>query len=123
MADYEELKRLADAATPGPWGWDGSYICPARTEDGTTYIESWRAVADAHDMENVRFIAAANPATVLALIAEVEQLRAERASMASALMRIVDLSNSGHGPIRAYRQMFDIAAEARRVLGLEVENG
>ena len=57
------------------------------------------------------------------LQAENERLRAERSAMASALMRIVDLSNSGHGPIRAYRQMLDIAAEARRVLGLEVANG
>lgn len=77
MSDYIELKRLAEAATPGPWAYDGSYVCPARTEDGTTYVELWRSIADCHQPENTKFIAAANPAVVLALIAEVEGLRAQ----------------------------------------------
>ena len=75
MSDHSELKRLAEAATPGPWAYDGSYVCPARTEDGTTYVELWRSIADCHQPENTKFIAAANPAAVLALIAEVESLR------------------------------------------------
>lgn len=75
MSKYDELKRLAEAATPGPWSYDGSYICPARVEDETTYVETWRAVADSHQTENVRFIAAANPAVILDLINEVEALR------------------------------------------------
>ena len=78
MSDYSELKRLAEAATPGPWAYDGSYVCPARTEDGTTYVELWRSIADCHQPENTKFIAAANPAAVLALIAEVEDLRKGR---------------------------------------------
>lgn len=75
MSDYSELKKLAEAATLGPWAYDGSYVCPARTEDGTTYVELWRSIADCHQPENTKFIAAANPAAVLALIAEVEALR------------------------------------------------
>lgn len=75
MSDHSELKRLAEAATPGPWAYDGSYVCPARTEDGTTYVELWRSIADCHQPENTKFIAAANPAVVLALIADVEGLR------------------------------------------------
>ena len=77
MKDYSELKMLAEAATPGPWAYDGSYVCPARTEDGTTYVELWRSIADCHQPENTKFIAAANPVAVLALIAEVEGLRAQ----------------------------------------------
>lgn len=77
MSDHSELKKLAEAATPGPWAYDGSYVCPARTEDGTTYVELWRSIADCHQPENTKFIAAANPAVVLALIAEVEGLRAQ----------------------------------------------
>lgn len=77
MSDHSELKRLAEAATPGPWAYDGSYVCPARTEYGTTYVELWRSIADCHQPENTKFIAAANPAAVLALIAEVEGLRAQ----------------------------------------------
>lgn len=75
MSDHNELKRLAEAATPGPWAYDGSYVFPARTEDGTTYVELWRSIADCHQPENTKFIAAANPAAVIALIAEVESLR------------------------------------------------
>ncbi|MBU0792034.1 MAG: ead/Ea22-like family protein [Gammaproteobacteria bacterium] len=72
--DKVKLKALAEAATPGPWGSDGSYVCTARTEGGTTYVESWRAVADSNQMENTKFIAEANPAAVLELIAENERL-------------------------------------------------
>lgn len=78
MTDYRELKRLAEAATPGPWAYDGSYVCPARTEDGTTYVELWRSIADCHQPENTKFIAAANPAAALALIAEVDSMKVER---------------------------------------------
>ncbi|MFG3398684.1 ead/Ea22-like family protein [Pseudomonas sp. NPDC077408] len=78
MSKWNELKKLAEAATPGPWSYDGSYICPARVEGETTYVESWSAIADSHQMENVRFIAAANPATVLELIAENERLKADK---------------------------------------------
>jgi hypothetical protein len=74
MNDYLKLKELAEKATKGPWGYDGSYVCPARTEDGTTYVESWRSIADCAQPENTKFIAAANPAAVLALIAENDRL-------------------------------------------------
>lgn len=72
MGDHSELKRLAEAATQGPWGYDGSYVCPARVEDGTTYVESWRSVADCAQPENTKFIAAANPAAVLELLDNLE---------------------------------------------------
>jgi hypothetical protein len=69
MNDYSELKRLAEAATPGPWagehdvysdGGHGERICKMATA------------------EDSAFIAAANPAAVLALIAELEQLQGAR---------------------------------------------
>lgn len=77
MKDYSELKMLAENATPGPWAYDGSYVCPARTEDGTTYVELWRSIADCHQPENTKFIAATNPAAVLELIYEVEALKGQ----------------------------------------------
>lgn len=88
--DKVKLKALAESATKGPWGYDGSYVCPARTEDGTTYVESWRSVADCAQPENTKFIAAANPAAVLALLAENEQLLAK-------LEQIRDRPCSVHG--------------------------
>lgn len=81
MSDYSELKRLAESATPGPWSYDGSYVCPARVEDGTTYVETWRSVADCHQSENTKFIAAANPAAVLSLTAELDRLKSELAGL------------------------------------------
>ncbi|OEC54804.1 hypothetical protein [Pseudomonas sp. AP42] len=81
MTDYTELKRLAEAATPGPWSYDGSYVCPARVEEGTTYVETWRSVADCAQPENTKFIAAANPFSVLAMIVENERLESERAEL------------------------------------------
>lgn len=87
MTDYSELKRLAESATLGPWGYDGSYVCPARVEGGTTYVESWRSVADCSLTENTKFIAAANPAVVLALIAENERLRLALKSAEDAMWK------------------------------------
>jgi hypothetical protein len=73
MTDYSELKRLAEAATPGKW--------TARTDDlgyAITTVGRFRIIvgsAPADDPEpDAQFIAAANPATVLALIAENERL-------------------------------------------------
>lgn len=70
-----ELEALASKATPGPWNYDGSYVCTMRKEDGTTYVESWNPVADALLSKNVRYIATANPATILALLAERAEFR------------------------------------------------
>lgn len=72
--DLEELKRLAKAATPGPWqvslngsGEDG-WVEDSNSQYLTTGYEGEMAAKD------VRFIAAANPAAVLALIERVEEL-------------------------------------------------
>lgn len=63
MTDYTELKRLAEASL-GEWYEYGELRC----EDRSGYINGLH-----HDDEY--FIAAANPAAVLALIAENEALR------------------------------------------------
>jgi hypothetical protein len=77
MTDYSELKRLAAAARPGPWSAEGDELY--WLEDGYTkhLMETYEGSDLCHDAEhpaNLRFIAAANPAAVLALIAENEQL-------------------------------------------------
>lgn len=77
MIDKKELRRLAEEATPGEWGYDGSYVCTSRNEDGTVYVESWNPVSDCLLTKNAKYIAAANPAAVLALIAENETLKAQ----------------------------------------------
>ena len=68
MTDYSELKRLAEAATPGPW--------ECRQAEGAAAIcheHGW--VADDFSEQTLidtRYMATANPAAVLALIADCE---------------------------------------------------
>lgn len=74
MINLDELRRLATEATPGPWvvssedniitGPNGEIVCA----DGSG---AFVAVGD----DDARLIAAANPATILALLDEVEKLR------------------------------------------------
>jgi hypothetical protein len=65
----EHLRALALAATPGPWGRDACRI--------TAKELGWARVADTEFdndsmAENAAFIAAANPAAILALLDELE---------------------------------------------------
>ena len=70
--NIEELKRLAEAATPGPWKvaeWTaGQRSCEVMT------CRHHRVVSDAIWLD-AAYIAAANPAAVLSLIAEIERLK------------------------------------------------
>jgi hypothetical protein len=77
--DIDKLKALALAATPGPWmRLFGERTLYDRMEDGCRGNAIVRAdlAYSKQDADNLDFIAAANPATVLELIAEVEKLRA-----------------------------------------------
>lgn len=75
MIDTKELRRVAEVATPGPWVQRGR-------ADPTMVLESRNGyrVADCLYGEHpctspdAEFIAAANPATVLALLDRVERL-------------------------------------------------
>ena len=72
--DLDKLEALARAATPGPWQWDGRTVDP---EDGyvhipeCSYITGLISLAGHYEgyQEDCDFIAAANPAAVLHLIA------------------------------------------------------
>ncbi len=77
MTDYTELKRAADAATQGHWDVDDPWVVYSNFGGGCTYLASTDALDTDHDqsVKNAAFIAAANPAAVLALIAENERLR------------------------------------------------
>ena len=77
-----ELEEAASNATPGQWSYDGSYVCTMRQDGETVYVESWNPVADALLSKNAKYIAAANPATIAALAAELSRLRAENAELA-----------------------------------------
>ena len=73
-----ELRRLAENATPGPWEWDDDHARPGlrhgRSFGGVLFRCGALYGPDAAD---AAFIAAANPAVVLALLAEREALAAK----------------------------------------------
>tara|TARA_R110000796_G_C14362341_1_gene412958 strand:- start:3 stop:290 length:288 start_codon:yes stop_codon:yes gene_type:complete len=72
----DELAAKAEAATPGPWVYDGarSVLVPEEYRDPTTGRRD-----GVHWKPNAAHIAAFDPPTVLALIAEVRRLQAELA--------------------------------------------
>ena len=93
--DLAELRRLAEAATPGPWEADGLEVC-----QHWSLPEPWRAVVNAEITcgpycyggsarpierdEDAAFIAAANPSVVLALL----DAAAERDALAAKVERV-----------------------------------
>lgn len=98
--ELDELERLAKAATPGPW-WeedlDGEgfyWSIHAGTKDGPDELVLAQAdglLEEHEDRANFRFIAAANPQTVLELIARARlvcRLIQQNAEMAERLRGI-----------------------------------
>ena len=93
MSDYAELKRLAEAATPGEWKRDtrkfGGVIYggpiqhwvngSGQSQVAMTTGADWMRPGETEG--NADFIAAANPAVVLALIAERDKLKAENEAL------------------------------------------
>lgn len=79
--DLDALEKLADEATPGPWIEDKggnlrTYGISFKNDGGYRVpIINWHGVsrpASADGAANAAFIAAANPATIKALIAELK---------------------------------------------------
>ena len=73
-AEIDALETAAKAATPGPWEYDVEQGEYHGVWAGGRYI-----VPSLHiDADNCKYIAAANPAVILELIAELRQTRKER---------------------------------------------
>lgn len=76
MTDYERLRALAEQATPGPWEPRGlDYSTAVDQVDTRVSIARLGDPLDSRAWCNAQFIAAANPATVLALLDENTALR------------------------------------------------
>lgn len=86
---YDELERLAKAATPGPWDNFGSVVCDENCGwiAVTDLNESrpWRALTMDARIAIAEHIAAANPAVVLDLIADLRAKDAEINRLIEAL--------------------------------------
>ena len=75
MDKLSELKAAAMAATPGPWGINraGNTIVSNQSHPVATLSNAFhRQLADGGVGKDAEFIAAANPAAILALLAELE---------------------------------------------------
>jgi len=74
--ELQQLKALAEAATPGPWERSGlgCGIVGLKASNG-----QWAFASDDSEQnwQNAGFTAAANPVAILALIAKVESLAAD----------------------------------------------
>lgn len=128
--DHAELARLAEAATPGPWfrghnehgssQGEMSVWPDAGMVGGVIAKCGWQAPWDGwfeQPAKDAAFIAAANPATVLALIAEVAALRAKidahRQTIADDTARMITLGQKADRATEAERKL----AEAVGLLG------
>lgn len=108
MSDHSKLKKLAEAATPGRWtAYDTHgrrFIEAVGTEDHVvcaTPKKQW--------LKDSEYIAAADPVTVLALIAEVE--RSQRMLLAAC----VDMGAIGNA-LKA-----DMNADGDELLGMVID--
>ncbi|EKP5711793.1 ead/Ea22-like family protein [Pseudomonas aeruginosa] len=86
MTDHAELRRLAEAATPGPWSCNRHWAIvggpileftngAAQQQIAMACGQSW--MRDDELRNNAEFIAANNPKTVLALLDEIDGLSDE----------------------------------------------
>lgn len=111
LNDLTELRRVAEAATPGPW-----MVVGLNEEDDTVVTVDDDPICHAYP-DDSRYIAAADPQTVLALIERLE--RAEEA-MHRVRKAIAILSgptrDEGHTDADHLRLYRDVAAEIRRVV-------
>jgi len=71
----QELRKLAMAATPEPWK-----VVDHVKDDGTRAYEIETGSVDG-ELQTCRYIVAANPQTIIALLDKIDQLQAERAAL------------------------------------------
>ena len=76
--DLDALEATAKAATPGPWRHPGRALVVSRMSEDEPLVCDCISEQFAQAPKNAAYIAAANPAVVLALIATVRQAQAER---------------------------------------------
>ncbi|EII8164618.1 ead/Ea22-like family protein [Salmonella enterica] len=91
--DKRALREVAERATQGPWEMEQENIW-FTDEDGYTkhlaYVEQGDDVDDKQDHYNTAYIAAANPATMLALLDENIQLQREKDAIEAVALALRD---------------------------------
>lgn len=89
MTDHAELRRVAEAATPGAryQGTDERVIVAG---NGTIICTVSGAISGPSVMADAEFLCATDPKTVLALLDEIDRLKAENEELRGALQAVVD---------------------------------
>ncbi|HHW2860398.1 TPA: ead/Ea22-like family protein [Pseudomonas aeruginosa] len=87
--DTNKLKELAELATPTGWTHDADRYVVAQSDQVN---DGWNiCLCEGPDSKKNRdFIAAANPKAVLALLDEIDRLKAENDALRGALQAVVD---------------------------------
>lgn len=93
MTDHAELRRVAEAATPGAryQGTDERVIVAG---NGTIICTVSGAISGPSVMADAEFLCATDPKTVLALLDEIDKLKAENDALREALSQISNASCS-----------------------------
>ncbi|GLF57971.1 hypothetical protein VNPA152081_18270 [Pseudomonas aeruginosa] len=97
MSDHAELRRLAKAATPGPWEYQAPLKILAADRTSIALI----ALSHANyreDEANSRLIAAANPKAILALLDEIDRLKAENEALRKIISECATACGAGCAP-------------------------
>jgi len=100
----DELRNLAQAATPGPWVVNGDPLVNEgaphlMTEDGYAIADFWgneSSLGLKGNEQNAAFIATANPAAILALIQQRDELLAEMRVIEDILNRETNTQDMGY---------------------------
>ncbi|MCS7779208.1 ead/Ea22-like family protein [Pseudomonas aeruginosa] len=98
MTDHAELRRVAKAATPGAryQGTDERVIVAG---NGTIICTVSGAISGPSVMADAEFLCATDPKTVLALLDEIDKLKAENDALRGAVEQLAEMLNSIHVPI------------------------
>ena len=137
MTDNTELKRLAEAATAGPWSMcgeaDGSQgfeiIQDIWNEHGThtgkdVVVYEWSDESDPLGVihrADAEFIAAANPVAVLALIADSNRLESEAVYAAAGFNAAREEIAKIHAEVAGLRTGYEAYEQVNAELKAEVE--
>lgn len=115
--DIDKLKALAKAATPGPWQADGDDVIP--DPNRAEGIIAWCDFAQ-KDQRDAQYIAAAYPATILALIERVREAKAERNALVAHQADLVRELSACQGVLHSLANSGEVtqqyANEAKAVL-------
>ncbi|HDQ4479369.1 TPA: ead/Ea22-like family protein [Pseudomonas aeruginosa] len=108
MTDHAELRRLAKAATPGPWtlyvpeDYQGPEELPGygvECAEGRAIV--WGALEPETGCQfdrDAEFIAAANPKAILALLDEIDRLKAENEALRKIISECAKACGAGCAP-------------------------